>query len=153
MKKLITFFFCISLFIVSTQNVSAVKCNCTDGQANVNNYTCTDCSALGCKLTGFTCTAATPSSSASATTLPNPLKETNPNVIIGKIISAVLGIVGSLALAMFVYGGLIWMTAAGNADRVTKGRQILVWAAVGLIVIFSSYGLVKLVLTGIGALT
>jgi len=29
------------------------------------------------------------------------------------------------------------MTAAGNAEKVEKGKQILVWATIGLIVIFT----------------
>ena len=45
------------------------------------------------------------------------------------------------------------MTAAGNQEKVTKGRDILVWAVVELIVIFSAYALVKFVFAGIGATT
>ncbi len=73
-----------------------------------------------------------------------------PQTLIGKIINAVLGIVGSIALVMVIYGGFIWMTAAGNQEKVTKGRDVLVWAAVGLVIIFSSYALVKFVFTGLG---
>ena len=73
-----------------------------------------------------------------------------PQTLIGKIINAVLGIVGSIALVMVIYGGFIWMTAAGNQEKVTKGRDVLVWAAVGLFIIFSSYALVKFVFTGLG---
>jgi hypothetical protein len=90
--------------------------------------------------------------------LPNPLNpsgdaknDPTPQTLIGKIINAALGIVGSLALLMFIYGGFTWMTAAGNEQSVTKGKDILIWATVGLIVIFSAYALVKFVFTGIGA--
>lgn len=79
--------------------------------------------------------------------LDNPLgADVTPQTFIGGIIRAILGIVGSLALAMFIYGGFTWMTAAGNAEQVTKGRNILVWATIGLIVIFTSYALVRFVL-------
>ena len=83
-------------------------------------------------------------------TLDDPLGETNPQVLIGRVINAVLGIVGSLALAMFIYGGFIWMTAAGNKERVEKGKNVLVWATIGLIIIFSAYAMVKLVFSGLG---
>jgi len=84
--------------------------------------------------------------------LDNPLGDTKdiPSLI-GNVISAVLGIVGSLALVMFIYGGVIWMTAAGNEQSVTKGRNILMWAALGLVVIFSSYALTRFVIQAIGA--
>jgi hypothetical protein len=54
---------------------------------------------------------------------------TTPQTLIGKIINAVLGVVGSIALIMFIYGGFVWMTAAGNQERVGKGKEILVWSS------------------------
>ena len=79
--------------------------------------------------------------------LNNPLgSDTTPQGLIGRVIIAVLGIVGSLALAMFIYGGLTWMTAAGNNEKVQKGRDILIWATIGLIIIFASYALVRFVI-------
>ena len=42
------------------------------------------------------------------------------------------------------------MTAAGTAEKVEKGKQILLWATIGLIVIFTSYALVKFVFTSLG---
>jgi len=82
--------------------------------------------------------------------LDNPLGTDSPQELIGKIINAVLGVVGSIALLMFIYGGLVWMTAAGNAERVQKGKDILIWAALGIVIIFASYALVKFVFVSIG---
>lgn len=81
-------------------------------------------------------------------TLDSPLGEAgkNPQILIGTVINGIMGIVGSLALLMFVYGGLTWMTAAGGSEKVQKGKDIIMWATLGLIVIFASYGLVKFVL-------
>lgn len=83
--------------------------------------------------------------------LSNPLGEGEvaPEAIIGNVINAVLGIVGSLALLMFIYGGLVWMTSSGNSEKVQKGKNILVWATLGLVVIFASYALVNFVLTDV----
>ncbi len=89
--------------------------------------------------------------SGSSVCLCNPLKTSSPQVLIGDAINAVLGVVGSLALAMFVYGGLIWMTSSGSAEKVKKGRDVLLWAAIGLVIIFSAYGLVRFVIQGVGA--
>lgn len=78
--------------------------------------------------------------------LENPLPGVNsPEALIGKVIKAIMGIVGSIALVMFIYGGFVWMMAGGNSQAVDKGKSILMWAAVGLIVIFSSYALVRFV--------
>ncbi|MBL7058207.1 hypothetical protein ISS03_02615 [Patescibacteria group bacterium] len=106
-----------------------------------------------------TCVAdnANNASGNASTKFPNPLSgvtsgasgEAAIPLIIGQVIKSVLGIVGSLALAMFVYGGLIWMTAAGAPDKITKGKDVLVWASIGLLVIFSSYALVAFVIQGV----
>lgn len=82
--------------------------------------------------------------------LDNPLGEgTTVQTLIGKVIKSVLGVVGSLALLMFIYGGFTWMTAAGASDKVTKGRDTLVWAVIGLVVVFSAYAMVKFVFTSL----
>jgi hypothetical protein len=69
--------------------------------------------------------------------------------LVGNIINASLGIVGSLALLMFIYGGFTWMLAAGNEQAVEKGKNILTWATIGLLVIFASYSLVNFVIKAI----
>lgn len=89
--------------------------------------------------------------SGGVVSLTNPLGSDDIPTIAGRVIEAVLGIVGSLALIMFIYGGIIWMTAAGNEQSVTKGKNIVLWATLGLVVIFSSYALVKFVISAIGA--
>jgi hypothetical protein len=88
-----------------------------------------------------------------AVSLNNPLTgnktSTDINVLIGQIINGALGLVGSLALLMFIYGGFTWMLAAGNAQNVQKGKDILLWAVIGLIVIFSAYALVHFLFTNV----
>ena len=78
--------------------------------------------------------------------LPNPMAANSINQLIGKIINSIMGVVGSLALLMFVYGGIIWMTAAGSDERVKKGKNILIWSVLGLVVVFIAYGLTKFII-------
>lgn len=86
----------------------------------------------------------------STTNLNNPLGDiTTPQVLIGKIINSALGIVGSITLLMFVYGGFIWMTSSGSSDKIKKGKDIILWSAIGLVVIFSSYALVAVVIKSV----
>lgn len=89
---------------------------------------------------------------SSRTSLTNPLGATRtPEAVIGDVINTVFGIVGSLALLMFIYGGLTWMTSAGNKEMVDKGKNIIKWAAIGLVIIFTSYAIVRFLIVGIGA--
>ncbi|MDD3284178.1 MAG: TrbC/VirB2 family protein [Patescibacteria group bacterium] len=82
-----------------------------------------------------------------AATLTNPLDPQGTGLtvaqLIGKIIRAILGIVGSLSLLMFIYGGVSWMTAGGSEEKAKKSKQILVNAALGIVIIFSSYSILN----------
>ena len=85
--------------------------------------------------------------------LPNPLAAsgaTSPEALIGVIVKGVLGVVGAVALLMFIWGGFLWLTAAGSPERVKKGQQTIIWATLGLGVIFTSYALVRFVLQSVG---
>jgi len=81
--------------------------------------------------------------------LPNPLGEgTTVFTLIGTSIQAFLGIVGIIALAVFIYAGITWLTSAGNPDKIKKGKDAMVWTAISLAIIFSSYALVTFVISG-----
>ncbi len=80
---------------------------------------------------------------AADVTLYNPLGETDVRIILGTVIKGFLSIIGSLALVMFIYGGMFWLTSAGNPDRIKKGREIIVWATLGLVVVFAAYAIVS----------
>lgn len=82
-------------------------------------------------------------------TLQNPLGTSDIRVIIGRVIQALLGLSGTLALLMFVWGGITWMTSGGVADKIKKGKDTLIWATIGLVVIFTAYTLVSTLITAI----
>lgn len=84
-------------------------------------------------------TAAKKAAPPSSYNLSNPLGTTSIPVIIGKIIKMFLGIVGALALLVFVYGGVAWMTARGDTNQVKHAQQALQGAILGLLIISGSY--------------
>ena len=69
----------------------------------------------------------------------NPLGITDPRLIIGRIIKGVLSVIGSVTLLMFVYGGVLWITAMGEQKKVDRGKHILVWGTLGIGVVAGSY--------------
>lgn len=83
--------------------------------------------------------------------LVNPLGTANIPQLIGQILNIFLGILGSGAFLMFVYGGFLWLISGGSADRIKKGKDTMVWAALGLVLVFSSAALVRFVLQVVGA--
>ncbi|MBU1663260.1 pilin, partial [Patescibacteria group bacterium] len=62
-----------------------------------------------------------------------------------KISTFILSIVGSLALLAFVAGGLMMMLSAGNPEWVTRGKQTLIGAVIGLTIVFTSYMIIYFV--------
>jgi len=97
------------------------------------------------KIIVFLTILLTPAFSKAAVFLPNPISAESFAELIGNMIRGLLGIVGALALFYLVLGGITWMTSQGNADKVDKGKQTIVWAIFGLIMVFISYVLVNLV--------
>ncbi|HSR89366.1 MAG TPA: pilin [Candidatus Udaeobacter sp.] len=72
--------------------------------------------------------------------LDNPLSSgTEATGIINVIIKGALGIIGALTLLMLIWGGFQWLTSAGNPEKVKTGTQTMVWAIIGVILVFSSY--------------
>lgn len=61
----------------------------------------------------------------------------------------ILGVVGSLALAMFVYGGLMMIISQGSSDKVTKARTILTNAVIGLVIVFTAWSIINFVYTAL----
>jgi len=62
----------------------------------------------------------------------------------------ILGIVGSLSLIAFVAGGLMMMLSAGNPEWVTRGKQTIIGAVIGLIIVFTSYTIIFFVYKSLG---
>lgn len=82
--------------------------------------------------------------------LTNPLGTKSIPELIGRIIKGALGIVGSLSLIMFIFGGLTWMTSGGNEEKIKKGKQIIIWSVFGIVVIFTSYSVLNLIFEILG---
>ena len=64
-----------------------------------------------------------------------------PIEIVGGIIKIGLNIVGLIFLALMIYGGFLWMTARGEEAKVTKSKELLEAAIIGLVIVFAAYGI------------
>lgn len=58
------------------------------------------------------------------------------------IVQWLLGFLGLIAVIVILYGGFVWMTAGGNEERITKAKQIITAAVVGLIVVLLAWAIV-----------
>lgn len=63
--------------------------------------------------------------------------------IFGRVIRWVLGLVGALFFAMFIYGGFMYIIAGENAKNAETGQKTLVNAVIGLAIVIGSYMIVS----------
>jgi len=96
--------------------------------------------------------AATPASpSGGRYGLRNPLGTVSIPVILGRFVSAAIGLVGALFLVMLIYGGFVWMTAGGDSKKVASARKTLVNAVLGILVVALSYTFVTVIFQYVAA--
>lgn len=67
--------------------------------------------------------------------------------LIKTIINVLLFIVGAAAVIMLIWGGIRYVTSAGNAAGVTGAKNTIVYAIVGLVVATLAYAIVQWVFT------
>lgn len=50
---------------------------------------------------------------------------------------------GVIAVVYLVYGGILYITAGGDAEKATKGRTAVINAIIGIIIILLAYVIVR----------
>jgi len=73
-------------------------------------------------------------------------EETSIAKIVGRIISIVLSLMSIFLIIMIIIGGFMWMTSGGNAEQVTKAKDIMKNALIGLIIIIFAYALAEFII-------
>lgn len=79
----------------------------------------------------------------------SPRGKTNFSEIGGNIVKTVMGILGSITLLVFIAGGIMWLTSGGNQDKVQMGSKTMLYAIIGIFVIFASYAILSMVIKGL----
>lgn len=69
---------------------------------------------------------------------------------ITNIINFFLGLLGLIAVAMLIFAGVMMVTAGGDEQAIAKGKKIIMWAVVGIVIILLSYTIVTFVTTALG---
>ncbi len=62
------------------------------------------------------------------------------------IVNYFLFFLGLIATIMVVYGGFLYVTSAGDEKGAEKGKNILIYAATGIIIILISFALINTLL-------
>ena len=68
---------------------------------------------------------------------------------IGRVINVILGFLGLIMLVLFIYAGLLWVTAGGNTDQVDKAKMFIKNAIIGMILALAAFIITAFVVTSV----
>lgn len=69
----------------------------------------------------------------------------DPAYIAFSIINTSLIFLGTITVIMILVAGFMWIFAAGAEEKITKAKDLLKGAVIGLVIVLSSYGLAQFV--------
>lgn len=78
---------------------------------------------------------------------------TDPLKIVSVVINTALSLLGVVFLGLIIYAGFRWMTAQGNEEDVTKAKEILIQAVIGLAIVLAAYAISYFVFNALQAQT
>lgn len=69
--------------------------------------------------------------------------------IIGRIVQIFLAVLGIILILLIIYGGWIWMSAAGDDAKILKAKKIITNAIIGVIIVASSFAIATFVMNAL----
>lgn len=76
---------------------------------------------------------------------------TDITLTLATLTNLVLSFIGVLFLIILIWGGTVWMTAAGNQENIKKAKAIVSAAVIGLLIVLSAYAITQFVGGAFGA--
>ncbi len=64
-------------------------------------------------------------------------------------LNVVLGVIGFIAVVMIIVGGVQYTTSAGDAAKVTKAKNTILYGVVGLVIALLAFAIVNFILSNI----
>jgi len=58
---------------------------------------------------------------------------------IAGIIKVVLSVLGLIFIILIIYAGFLWMTSAGNEDKIKQAKGIIVSSIIGVAIVLAAY--------------
>lgn len=77
------------------------------------------------------------------------LGSSDPFTLTISIINILLSLLAATFLILLIYAGYLWTSARGNEEQVTKAKDFIKRAVIGLIIVFTSFGIASLIFTQI----
>lgn len=75
------------------------------------------------------------------------LGQADIRVIVARIVEVFLGLLGMIAVILIIYAGWLWMSAAGDEQKITQAKKTLINAVIGLAIILSAFGIAQFIVS------
>lgn len=69
--------------------------------------------------------------------------------VLNVIINVALGVIGFVAVVMIIMGGVQYTTSAGDAAKVTKAKNTIMYGVVGLVIALLAFAIVNFILNNV----
>jgi hypothetical protein len=119
MKKIIFFIILLSLLCTGVAQFALAQAMPTDNQSEIQRQLGAAAGSQGANLG----------------------QPSDPRYIAAIIIRTALGLLGTIFLVLCIYGGFLWMTAAGSEEKVTKAKKLLFDGVIGIAIILAAYSI------------
>lgn len=83
----------------------------------------------------------------------NPLRFKSIEELITAVIKLLIQIGLSIAVLFIVYAGFLYVTAAGNSEKVTKAHQVFLWAVIGTAILLGALVIMSVIQSTISQVT
>lgn len=60
---------------------------------------------------------------------------------LGQMIGLVLSMIGVIFFVLIIYAGINWMLSGGNDQKITKSKDLIINATIGLVIVFAAYAI------------
>lgn len=139
-------FFLINIFtgILTVQATCVLGPTCPAGQTKLTSV-CPERDEIDCVTTPTDGSSGTdeeaPADKYGLEEAGSGLSKTPLSGRVSTMIGALVGFVGVIFLVLMIYGGLTWMTAGGNEEKVGKAKKVIVNSTIGLVIVMLSYAI------------
>jgi len=136
---------------------NGTECRCRNSLKVWGGASCCDCGETDASTSKPFCGAGCPVSSAcpsssntntnvnSGGVIANPTTYSSLADLLNAVITWIRNIGLALAPLLIVYGGFTYITAMGESAKITKAKQILLYAVIGLIVVLLAQSLLGII--------
>lgn len=66
------------------------------------------------------------------------------------VVTMIFSLVGTVFFMLMIYAGIVWIQSAGREAEITRAKNMMITAVIGIIVVMASYAITNFALSKLG---